>query len=208
MTYTRASIGIMAFALMQFSAEAATISFFGLSQDGSGAFAVTTPYTQNGFTFTNSSTWEIWERDSPNHPTGGDASTSLVPYFAGDQIGIAASDTFAFDLVSIDLASWGADQPGASFGVTFAGTRFGGGTVYQTFTVPNYATPQLSTFTFTGFGDVTSVSAVQGDYSAGTAFQFDNVVVDAAQPEAPEPGSAALIAVGLLLVLPGLRKRR
>jgi hypothetical protein len=168
------------------SVSAASINFSDLAQAGTGYvnFAAT---VHDGFAFTSDLTGPygglgltIWRNDDPNHPVGGATTTSLFEYTALNTTTITRVGGGAFGLTAIDLAPWGQVLNGfpATFQVTFVGTKSDHTTVQQTFTVANNpGKPQLQTFTFTGFTDLISVSMQQGIYSAGTGFQFDNVVL-------------------------------
>jgi hypothetical protein len=87
--------------------------------------------------------------------------------------------------------------------VTFLGTRPDTTTVTQTFTVnntgPDGAPPVLQSFLFSGFTGLASVRMTQGTYVAGTAFQFNNLVVDGLPTaQVPEPASVVLLGAGLI----------
>jgi hypothetical protein len=166
--------------------SAASINFSDLSEPGTGYvnFAAT---VRDGFSFSSDLTGPygglgltVWRNDDPNHPVGGATTTSLFEYTALNTTTIARVGGGAFGLTAIDLAPWGqflSSFP-ATFPVTFKGTKSDHTTVQQTFMVENRpGAPQLQTFTFTGFTDLTSVSVQQGVYFSGTAFQFDNVVL-------------------------------
>lgn len=198
---TAASIAVLM--VSGLSATPITINFGGLSAAGAGAVVAGdgNSYTQNGFTFTNTGAphlLQAWGTLNANHPVGGDPATSLLAYFDTTQIAISAADESPFSIFGIDLAGWGFNQPAlASFGVTFTGNIVGGGIVTQTFTVQNFAgSPHLQSFTFSGFTNLSSVSVEQGYFFDGDAFQFNNVIVDAA---APEPSTLALLFGGSLL---------
>jgi hypothetical protein len=168
------------------SARAASVNFSDLSQTGTGYvnFAAT---VHDGFTFTSDLSGpygglglSIWRNDDPNHPVGGASTTSLFEYTALNTTTIAQVGNGPFSLTAIDLAPWGNGLSWfpATFPVTFVGTKSDNTTVQQTFMVANnVGQPLLQTFTFTGFTDLVKVTMKQGTYSAGTAFQFDNVVL-------------------------------
>ena len=65
----------------------------------------------------------------------------------------------------------------------------------MTFNVANVAgSPVLSTFSFSGFTDLTQVSVEQGFFQDhGTSWQFDNVNLNSA---VPEPSTWAMIILG------------
>ena len=190
--------------------SAAVINFSRLTQAGTGFNGVGPPYSQDGFTFTSvnggfGNLLGAFQSSSPNHPAGGNAATSLTAYYALMKVTITPASG-NFDLLSIDLAEWGANQGGGTgtFTQGFTGTKSGGGTVSQTFTISRSATPTLATFAFSGFTNLTSVSFTQGIFSQGQAIQFDNLVVRTAG-SVPEPGVFLLSASGLLALL--IRRR-
>ena len=181
----------------------AVINFTVLTQPGTGFNSVSNPYIQDGFEFTGTSggfgnTIGAFQSGSANHPAGGAAATSFTAFF-GDTLVSIFPLSGTFDLVSIDLAEWGANQGGGTgtFSQTFTGSLFGGGTVSQTFTITRTPTPVLSTFTFSGFTHLTEMHFTQGIFASGGGIQFDNLVTGAAVPEP----SAGLLVAGALLFL-------
>jgi hypothetical protein len=208
MSFALVSLLVLSATALPLAASTITINFSGLSKAGTGfnAAGAAGSYTQDGFTFQASAgagppLIGAWESGSPNAPAGGVAATSLVPYYEG--AGVTISPTSGvFDLLSIDLADFGADQDGGTgdFTITFTGDRSGGGTVSQTFTVPRTATPTLSTYDFTGFDDLTAVMFTQGTYAANLydAVQFNNLVVSPSA--APEPSALILLLLGSALL--------
>lgn len=70
------------------------------------------------------------------------------------------------------------------------GTKSDLTTVTQTVQVTrNAGSPVLQSFVLTGFDDVTKVTMVQGVYGGGTAFQFNNLIVDPEVTSVPDGGS-------------------
>jgi hypothetical protein len=206
-------------------ASGSTIDFSSLSSTGtlvSGPFG---DFLQqggsvavDGFTFTSTFTsgtfgLAVWTAGDPSHPVGGLSATSLFEYNAAQTTTIRRSGGGAFELDGIDLTQWGADMPGGpgTFDVTFLGTKSNlVDTVSQTFHVArNIGAPVLQSFLFSGFSDLDNVKVVQGAFTGGDAFQFDNLIVadDVPVPVgAPEPGSMFLVGSGALSLL--ARRRR
>jgi hypothetical protein len=103
-----------------------------------------------------------------------------------------AGEGSTFDLTGIDFTEWGAGMFGGTgtFDVTLVGTKGNLSTVTQTVQVSrNAGSPQLQSFVLTGFDDVTKVTMVQGVYGGGTAFQFNNLIVDEDVSSVPDNGS-------------------
>jgi hypothetical protein len=79
------------------------------------------------------------------------------------------------------------------FTVTFFGTRENGSVVTQAVTAQPF--PTVTTGHFSGFTDLVLVTWFQGAGGPGNStHQFDNVVL----ATVPEPGSLALLALGVL----------
>lgn len=185
------------------------INFGSLSQAGSTYASVGSTYTQQGFTFTSGSLY-VWEASSPSLPGLSSADTSLFEFFAGGSTSMAAAGNAPFTLKSIDLAPLIAGGSSV-FTVTFTGTFADSSTVSQTFTVND--TDTLQTFDFSGFTNIVKLSFTQGTNSGffvsqDTAYQFDNVDIASPASGVPEPGSLALVAIGIAgLVGFSLRRR-
>lgn len=131
---------------------------------------------------------------------------------------LTASNGGAFSLFSMDLAALppGASDPAGMtdpgpFDLTFTGTRSGGSTVSNTFTINNTFLA-LERFAFTGFQNVTSVSWFQGSgfnppgppLPGQATHQFDRIVV----APVPEPSSLLLFLLGGAGVLLSRTTRR
>lgn len=194
-------------------ANATTINFSSLSQPGSTFVSEGNSYTQQGFTFTDQlnsgfgNGFAVWEASSPNLPGLASADASLFELFAGSTTVLTDAGGAPFDLDAIDLTQYFADSP-STFNVTFTGTLADSSTVSQTFTVDgSSSTPVLQTVDFTGFDNVVSVSFTQGTADIGTAYQFDNVVVDQAAG-APEPGTFGLMGLCLAVAVLAIQRQR
>jgi hypothetical protein len=170
------------------------------------------PIDTQGFTLT-----------ATNPPTGFSAGFEVhgpgSPFYAGE-VGVVAfapatsppdnvieltrADGQPFDLVSIDLARNSAGDPAPT--VTFTGTRAGGITVTESFTVTvPTGTAAFQTFDFAGFTDVTSVTWGQPQLSEGL-HQFSGIDIATAVPE-PSTFITTIVG-GLGLVAYGLRRRQ
>ena len=167
--FTAAAL-VLGFSVAALPAQADVITFNSLTNPGTDFTSAGTSYTEDGFTFTGvagpfGNELIAWNTDDPNHPANS-TDASLTAYFAA--MSIALSSGGAFDLQSIDLAQWGANQHGGStFAVTFNGVKEGGGTVSQTFNVANVAgSPVFGTFSFSGFTDLTQVSVSRAFFRA------------------------------------------
>ncbi len=196
---TGLAIGLF-FAVGISTAQATVINFSGFSAVGTGFSNLGNSVTQDGFKFT-SNTIGVWQDSSPNHPTGGTSSTSLLEYTAYMGTTISEINNSPFQLNVIDLAPWGTGQIG-TMNVTFLGTKSDSSTVQQTFTVDNNggSTPVLQHFIFSGFTDVVGVSFTQGAYSNSAAYQFNNLIVNdnqINQASVPEPATMLLFGIGM-----------
>lgn len=194
---------IGAYALVDATAATITINFSSLSQAGSGYTLVGSPYTQQGFTFTDQLNhppggFLAYQASSPDLPGSAVANTSLLEFYAGSiTVLTPVVSNSVFSLYSIDLAHYKASQSPGTFSVQFDGTHPDNSTVSQTFVVDRFAgTPVLETFNFAGFTNLTSVSFAQGSGNNGNAYQFNNLVVSA-DSSVPEPGTFLLAAVSL-----------
>jgi len=122
-----------------------------------------------------------------------------------NQIELQQSSGGAFSIFSIDLARNFAFDPAPS--VTFVGTKVGGGTVTQTFTVTTAAgVSAFQTFSFSGFTNLETLTWGQPVVSSGM-HQFTNVNLAATTAAIPEPGTWLLFA-SALSGLAGYRCRR
>jgi hypothetical protein len=180
-------------------ANATLTTFSALSQAGSGSTSEGNSYSQQGFIFADQlngggNGLAVWQASSPNLPGLATANTSLFEFFAGSTTLLTETGNVAFTLDSIDLAQYNDLQSAGTFNIQFTGTHPDLSTVTQTVTVNRFAgTPVLQTFNLVGFGNVKSVSFTQGVAAGGSAYQFDNLVINAV----PEPGAFLLGAISL-----------
>ena len=211
-------VGVLVFSASLWNpvqSSAGTINFDSLSQAGNSYRAFGSSLTFDGFVFTSSYQLGgpgliVWQADTAFHPIGGNPATSLMEYTAGHTTTIAREGGGAFALSGIDLANYG---PGSfsntTFDVTFTGTKADSTTVTQTFTVnnPTSGSLELQSFVFAGFTDLIKVQMTQGVYFGGTAFQFNNLVVDA--PAAvPELASVWFLVSGVAALGVGRKRIR
>ncbi len=193
-------------------AGATTISFAGLSQAGNSSTAEGNSVTQQGFSFTDllngvGNGLSVWQASSANLPGLNVANTSLFEFFASSTTRLTQVGNGAFTLNSIDLAQYNNLQSAGTYTVTFTGTHADTTTVSQTFTLNRVVgTPALQTFNFSNFANVVKVEFTQGIAPGGTAYQFDNVVVNAVAG-VPEPATFLLGAVSLAGLLAARMRR-
>jgi len=191
--------------------NASVVNFSDLSTPGNGFNNLGTSVTHDGFKFSSTdggygNMLGVWQNSAPNHPSGGDLSTSLAEYYAYSETTMTETNNSLFQLNAIDLAAWGTGYFG-TFNVTFTGTKLGGSTVQQVFTVDNFSgsTPVLQHFIFSGFTDLEKVQFTQGIWTQSSVYQFNNLVANQAQ--VPEPDSILLFCTGVAGLV-GIRVRR
>jgi hypothetical protein len=149
----------------------------------------------------------IWQASSPNLPGLNTANTSLFEFFASSTTELTQTGNTAFTLNSIDLAQYNDLQSSGTYMVTFTGTHADNTTVSQTVTVTRVTgTPALQTFVLSNFTNVVKVDFTQGVAAGGTAYQFDNVVVNAST--VPEPAPFLLGAMSLVGFCAARMRRR
>jgi hypothetical protein len=196
------ALWVFAIAAVPELAESTTINFASLESTGTPVSSCCgqlqdhgTYVTVDGFIFTSSNDASYglssWAAGDLSHPTGGTSATSLFEYLAGATTTITkAGEGSTFTLTGIDFTEWGKSMPGGpgEFGVTLIGTKGDLSTVTQTVDVTRDGSLALQSFILTGFTDVTKVTMIQGTYSLGTAYQFNNLVVDGVA-SVPDSGS-------------------
>jgi len=171
--------------LSPFAANADIIDFDSLETATGGILTTASPYTEDGFQITGD---PLTYFSQDNFRYAGSAGL-LVAAGGGNATLMESLSGAAFTLNSIDLSF--IEPNGTSPLVTFIGQLFGGGSVTQSFTPIGFGFTQ---FNFNAaFTNLVSVAWAQGPVSAN-GHQFDNINVTAV----PEPGTLALLGIGLL----------
>lgn len=193
--------------------NASVVNFSDLSTPGSGFNSIGPTVTHDGFIFSSTdggygNMLGVWQNSSPNHPSGGNLNTSLAEYSAYSETTMTEKNNNLFQLNAIDLAAWGYGYFG-TFNVTFTGTKPGGSTVQQVFTVDNFSgsTPVLQHFIFSDFTDLEKVKFTQGIYTQSNGYQFNNLDVVANITSVPLPGAIWIFGSALAGVF-GLSRRK
>jgi len=197
------SVGLalgIAFVLAAGAHASTVLDFEALEVNNNTFIEVGSTYAEDGFLFEQPGTqpfpFTVFGTGASQFP----GSTALFNNTVDGLTRLTRQGGGLFNLESIDLAplNTGTDMPI----VKFTGTKFGGGTVMESFQTSGIGFV-LETFNFTGFTNLTKVEWEQ-DFPF---HQFDNVVVDTAV--IPEPST--LLMGGTALVLIGgaaLRRRR
>jgi hypothetical protein len=161
------------------------------------------PYQSHGFTLSSTLGFNTYGTGATNFYAGEKSLAAI----ASSHVALTQTDGGAFDLLSLDLARNFAFDPAPT--VTFTGTRAGGGTVTETFTVTTaVGQAAFQTFDFSGFTNLTQVSWDQpADLLAGL-HQFSNIHLETPPAAVPAPPTLVLGGIaacgGLLLA----RRRR
>lgn len=176
-----------------------------------------TGYSVDGFTFIGTEQPGIWTTGDPgcpiegipDNPVGGAADVALSTFFGGGMITMTKDDGQAFNVLSIDVAQWGAfpEEFTGTYAAVFEGYDAGHNLIAsQVCTGPDIAAgqPVLGTCNLSGFSNISSLVFTEGTYDSGGAAQFTNIVVTNATPE---PGTTFLIGSGLLGMMTVVRKR-
>ena len=171
-------------------------------------------YSNSGFTLTATDTATGFSAGFQAHGpnsiffAGSQALAAFAPPInSTTMITLTQDDGQPFSLLSIDLARNFAFDPAPT--VTFVGTKAGGGSVTETFTITTPpGTAAFQPFDFSGFTDLTSVTWGQPQLAAGL-HQFDDIRLEPGTAAVPEPSTFALTG---LMTLAGLgyawRRRR
>ncbi len=139
----------------------------------------------------NSGAIASWGNPGFGYYTG---SVAIFANYAEDVLVMSRADSQAFDVLSIDMADVFLGSTGQT--VTLIGTRADLSTVTNTITLsPSTA---LTTYSLTGMTNIVNMTL---DDTAGSWFQFDNIVTEAV----PEPATMAVLGLGLAAMA---RRRR
>ncbi|MGK5026383.1 PEP-CTERM sorting domain-containing protein [Janthinobacterium sp. RB2R34] len=173
-------------------AQQPVITFNALERSGFGT-TVFDSYSEAGYKFDNNFFYAL---NSPGQDTIAYAGSAGLTAAALSTTTMTRADGAAFSLDKISLANYVSLLPGA-YDVTFVGTKAGGGTVSQTFTVDssNNFNNSFSNYTFTGFSKLVSASWQEGLLHT---YQVDNI--RASVSAVPEPGTYAMLLAGLGLL--------
>jgi len=187
----------LAFVSMANSAAATVINFNDLEDLIGSDFG---SYSNDGYTFRTSNI----DSDSlasfgSSFPRYAGSAGMYISYF-NESVTLARPDSQLFNFTSIDLASFDEIQTPSTFNLTFTGTFANNTTIAQTFVVPN--TNTFSTFNFSGFNNLKSVSWSQGAPNSAEIHQFDNLVLNLSSNVAavPEPETYTMFLAGLGLM--------
>lgn len=190
--------------------QATTVTFNSLTESspGSGTRYVANCYSENGFTFTavgvpctGAASQNAFVAAGPNEPIlgGGSTPSFLLNSPTATLIDVTRNGGL-FNLNSISLAPFFE----ANTTVLFTGTRSGGGTPTQTFTLLG-TQAGFQTFNFTNaFSNLTAVRIAATNQYGEPLVKLDNL----AATVVPEPSTVLLSAVGLAGIAAISRRRR
>lgn len=196
MTILRSAAVAAVFASSAASATATpqtVITFNALEQSGFG-LTLLNSYSEAGYNFDNNLWYGLSSVHKDNFFYAGSAGLGAA---ALTTTTLTRADGAAFSLDKISLADY-VSLPG-SYDVTFVGTKVGGATVSQTFSLSGSSS--FSNYTFTNFTNLVSATWQEG---ALHTFQVDNIA--ATVSAVPEPGTYAMLLGGLGLL--GFMRRR
>lgn len=175
-----------------FNANAVVMDFNQLT--GSGLQSRGYHYEEDGFQLDTTGSQGFYSIHSNDYRYDGS-----VGFFNDTIDGITRLTKIGGGLFSLDSIDMDSLNGGYQVTVNFIGTLLNGSTVSTSFRTN--AANNLQTFDFgTSFDNVTSVAWTQ----ASPYHSFDNIVVNAAQ--VPEPGTVAMLGLGLLGVFASRRK--
>lgn len=191
---------LVALCVLAGGASAAVVSFD--ISPGSSQIGITS-YTQNGFQFTASA--GVFSMRDYNPPAGqyyfffGSADSALPPGVPLTRVDITRVGGGTFDLISVSEIN---DAAGVSApGLQHLATNLGGSKDLE-FNVPNIPFPADFSATLPGFAGITTLSFVEDSRSVAAYNHFSFRVTDV-----PEPGSAALLGLGAVVLLAARRRR-
>jgi hypothetical protein len=180
------------------------LNFQDISIPGGTDSAPFSTYSNGGFTLTAPNNFDAHGSNSIFY-AGAVGVVAFAPSSAPDNVIDLEDGGSPFDLLSIDLARNFAFDPAPT--VTFTGTKAGGGTVTQSFTVTTPSgTSAFQTFDFSGFTDLDSVTWGQPVVADGV-HQFTNIHVEADAVATPEPSTWPLLTLGIFGLICYRRQR-
>lgn len=175
------------------TASQTVINFNGLEQSGFGV-SLLNSYSEAGYNFDSNLWYGLSSVHKNNFFYAGSAGLGAT---ALSTTTLTRADGAAFSLDKISLADY-VSVPG-SYDVTFVGTKVGGATVSQTFSLSGSSS--FSNYTFSNFTNLVSASWQEGLLHT---YQVDNI--GATVSAVPEPGTYAMLLGGLGLL--GFMRRR